>query len=100
MKTTLICFRLIYLLLGIFPMFLSRLAHLPMSSQLPQVSHLQMLKLLSQLPQVLLKAILAKLSFANAKTSILQIPKNKTSLIDIEEREEDTCKEGGGQVTQ
>ena len=38
--------------------------------------------------------------FANVKTTILQIPKNKTSLIDIEEREEDTCKEGGGQVRQ
>ena len=31
------CCRLIYLLLGIFPMFLSRIAHLPMSSELPQV---------------------------------------------------------------
>jgi len=50
--------RLIYLILGIFPMLLSRLAHLPMSSQLPQ---------------------------------------NKTSLIDVEESREDTCREGGGQ---
>ena len=31
--------------------------------------------------------------------TILQIPKNKTFLIDIEESGEDTCKEGGGQVS-
>jgi len=51
--------RLIYLLLGIFPMLLSRVAHLPMSSELPQ---------------------------------------NKTSLIDVQESGEDSCKEGGGQA--
>ena len=42
--------------------------------------------------------ILAKLPFPNVETTVPQILKNKTSLIDVEESREDTCREGGGQV--